>query len=46
VKPEGERPFGRPKSRWEDKKMIHRKWDMGVWTGSLWLRKEKGGGHM
>ena len=27
-------------------KMIYRKWDMGVWTGSIWLRKEKGGGHL
>jgi hypothetical protein len=24
---------------------IFRKWDVGVWTGSNWPRKEKGGGH-
>jgi len=23
-----------------------RKWDMGVWTGSSWLRIGTGGGHM
>jgi len=22
------------------------KWDVGVWTGSNWLRIEKGGGHL
>jgi hypothetical protein len=25
---------------------IFRKWDVGVWTGSSWLRKKTGGGHM
>ena len=23
-----------------------RKWDVGVWTGSSWLRIETGGGHL
>ena len=21
------------------------KWDVGVWTGLIWLRRETGGGH-
>jgi len=25
---------------------IFRKWDVGVWTGSSWLRIETGGGHL
>jgi hypothetical protein len=25
---------------------IFRKWDMGVWTGSSWLRIRTGGGHL
>jgi len=25
---------------------ILRKWDVGVWTGSSWLRKGTGGGHL
>jgi hypothetical protein len=25
---------------------IIRKWDVGVWTGSMWLRKGTGGGHL
>jgi len=25
---------------------IFRKWDVEVWTGSSWLRKENGGGHL
>jgi hypothetical protein len=24
---------------------ISRKWDVGAWTGSMWLRLETGGGH-
>jgi len=46
-KPEGERPLGRPRRRWEDNmKMIFRKWDFGVWTGSSWLRIGAVGGHL
>jgi hypothetical protein len=38
-KPEGKRPLGRPRHRWEDNiKMDFRKWDVGVWTGFSWLR--------
>ena len=29
----------------EGKRWIFKKWDVGVWTGSSWLRIEKGGGH-
>ena len=25
---------------------IFRKWDVGVWTGSSWLRRGTGGGHL
>jgi len=27
-------------------KWISRKWDVGVWTGSSWLRIGNGGGHL
>jgi hypothetical protein len=30
VKPEGKRPLGRPRRRWEDIKIVVRKWDVGV----------------
>ena len=44
-KPEGKRPFGRPRRRWEDniKMDLGRKWGLGVWTGSSWLRIGTGG---
>jgi len=32
---------GRIMLRW-----VFRKWDVGVWTGSNWLRVGKGGGHL
>jgi hypothetical protein len=40
-KPEGKRPLGRPRHRWEDGiKMDLRKigWGWGVWSGFTWLR--------
>jgi hypothetical protein len=40
VKPEGRRPLGRPRHRW-----IVRKWDVGAWTGLIWLRIGTGGRH-
>jgi hypothetical protein len=46
-KPERKRPIGRPRVdgrkifRW-----IFRNWDVGVWTGLIWLRIGTGGGHL
>ena len=36
-KPEGKRLLGRPRRRWED---------VGLWTGSSWLRIGTGGGYL
>jgi hypothetical protein len=27
-------------------RMIFRKWDVGAWAGSIWLRVGTGGGHL
>jgi len=45
-KTEGKKPLGRPRHRWEDNIKIFRKWDVGVWTRSSWLRISTGGGHL
>jgi hypothetical protein len=46
-KPEGKRPLGRPRHRWEDNiKVDLQEWDVGVWTGSIWLRIETGERHL
>ena len=46
-KPEGKRPLGRPRRRWGDNiKMEIKKWDLGAWTGSRWLRIGTGGGNL
>jgi hypothetical protein len=43
-KPEGKRPPGRAKHRWEDSfKWIFKKWNGGTWTGLTWPRKGTGG---
>jgi hypothetical protein len=42
-KPEGKIPTRR---RWEDNIKIFRRWDVGVWTGSSWLRIGTGGEHL
>jgi hypothetical protein len=43
--PEGRRPLGRPRHRWEDNiKMDLREVGWGAWTGSIWLRIGTGGG--
>jgi len=42
------------RDHWEDPgvdgrvilRMIFRKWDVGAWTGSMWLRIGTGGGHL
>jgi len=46
-KPEGNIPFGRHRPRWEDNiKMGLLEVGCGVWTGSIWLRIETGGGRL
>ena len=45
--PEGKRPLGRPRRRWEDNiKMDLQEVGCGVRTGWSWLRKRTGGGHL
>ena len=44
-KPDGRRPLGRPRRRWEDYiKMDLQEVGCGVWTGLRWLRIGAGGG--
>jgi hypothetical protein len=44
-KPEGKRPLGRPRRRWEDDiKMDVRELGCGAWTGLIWLSIRTGGG--
>jgi hypothetical protein len=44
-KPEGRRPLGRPRRRWEDNiKMDLREVGWEAWTGSIWPRIGPGGG--
>jgi hypothetical protein len=44
-KPEGKRPLGRPRRRWEDGiRMDLRENGLGVWFRFDWLRIETGGG--
>jgi hypothetical protein len=44
AKPEGKRPFGRPKCRWEDGiRMDLGNIVWGVWSGYSWLRIGTGG---
>ena len=47
-KPEGKRPLGRPRHRWEDniKMDLQEVGGAGVWTGSSWLRTGTDGGHL
>jgi hypothetical protein len=43
-RPEGRRPLGRPRRRWEDNiKMALKKWDGRAWIGLIWLRIGTGG---
>ena len=45
--PEGKRPLGRSRRRWEDNiKWIFRKWEGVVRTGCSWLKIGTGGGHL
>jgi hypothetical protein len=44
-RPEGRRPLGRPRRRWEDNiKMDLKDLEWGAWTGLIWLRIGTGGG--
>jgi hypothetical protein len=46
-KPEGKRPLGRPRHRWEyNMKADLQEVGCGVWTGLSWLRIETGGGQL
>jgi hypothetical protein len=46
-KPDGKRPLGRPRRRWQDNtKKDLQEVDLGVWTGSSWLTIGAGGGHL
>jgi len=46
-KPEGRKPLGRPRLRWEDNiKMNLQEEGCGAWTGSSWLRIRTGGGQL
>jgi len=46
-KPEGKRPLGGPKPRWEDNmRMDLQEAGCGVWTGSIWLGTGTDGGHL
>jgi hypothetical protein len=46
-KPEGKRPLGRPRRRWDDNiKMDLQEVGRGVWSGLSWLRIEKVCGHL
>jgi hypothetical protein len=43
-RPEGRRPLGRPRRRWEDNiKMNLREIGFGMWIGFIWLRIGTGG---
>jgi hypothetical protein len=43
-RPEGRRPLGKPRRRWEDNiKMDFKMW-VGAWAGLSWLRIGTGGG--
>jgi hypothetical protein len=44
-KPEGRRPLGRPRRKWEDGvRMDLREIGLGAWIGFDWLRMRTGGG--
>jgi hypothetical protein len=44
-RPQGKRPLGRPRYRWEDNiKMDLQEVGWGAWTGLIWLRIGTGGG--
>jgi hypothetical protein len=45
ARPEGKKPLGRPRRRWENNiKMDLKDAEWGVWTGLIWIRTRTGGG--
>jgi hypothetical protein len=47
VNPDGRRPLGRPRRRWEDNikmNITEVVWGWGAWTGPIWFRIGTGGG--
>jgi len=44
-KPEGKRPYGRPRHRLEDNIKMDLQVASGAWTGLIWLRIGTGGVH-
>jgi len=45
-KPEGKRPFGKPRRSGKIIRWIFRKRGVGALTGSIWLRIGRGDGHL
>ena len=45
-KPEGRRPLGRQRRRWEDNIKMDLQWEGVVGTGGSWLRIGTGGGRL
>jgi hypothetical protein len=45
-KPEGKRPIGKPRRRWDDDIKMDLKWDVGAGTAPSWLRIGTCGGHL
>jgi hypothetical protein len=46
-KPEGKRPFGRPRRGWENNiKADLQEVECGAWTGLIWLGIRTGGGRL
>jgi hypothetical protein len=43
-RPEGRRPLGRPRRRWEGNIKMYIQGVWGVWTGWIWLKIGTGGG--
>jgi hypothetical protein len=43
-KPEGKRPLGKPRRRWEDNTRMDLKESGKLWTGFIWLRIGTTGG--
>jgi hypothetical protein len=43
--PDGKRPLGRPRPRWENN-IMEKKWDVEAWNGFVWLKTGRGGGRL